>query len=237
MTDQIAFVAAWLLLTGAAGLAIGLATRGRTRWPWLLASLLVMAAYDAALTRGYGLIPFDLGPSDWNWEGKLLALGLSVSIAAGLGMARTGLRLRLDRTGLLGASVLSGLIVLVFVILAVALPDPEPDLDALAFQLTMPGLDEEIFYRGVLLFMLNEAFGRPVRVFGASMGWGAPLSCLAFGLAHALGCSDGRFTFDPLLMVATGGPALLLVWLRERTGSVLLPILLHNFANSIPRLI
>ena len=29
------------------------------------------------------------------------------------------------------------------------------------------------------------------------------------------------------------GAALLLVWIREKTRSVLLPILLHNFANSI----
>jgi membrane protease YdiL (CAAX protease family) len=31
----------------------------------------------------------------------------------------------------------------------------------------------------------------------------------------------------------TGVPSLILVWMRERTGSLLLPILLHNFGNSI----
>lgn len=38
-------------------------------------------------------------------------------------------------------------------------------------------------------------------------------------------------------MALTGGPALLLVWLREKTGSLLLPVLLHNFANSISLLV
>ena len=34
-------------------------------------------------------------------------------------------------------------------------------------------------------------------------------------------------------MATTGVSALLLVWLREKTGSVLLPILLHNYGNAI----
>jgi len=97
----------------------------------------------------------------------------------------------------------------------------------------MPGLDEEIFYRGVLLLMLNEAFGRPVRVLGAPMGWGAALTALAFGLTHALGYQDGGFTFDWAPMATTGLAGLLLVWLREKTGSVLLPVLLHNYGNAV----
>mgnify|MGYP002348358994 CR=1 FL=1 len=122
---------------------------------------------------------------------------------------------------------------LLFLGLAIWAPGEGFDADSLTFQLTMPGLDEEIFYRGVLLLMLNEAFGRPVRVLGAPMGWGAVLSSLAFGLTHALGYADGAFTFEPLLMASTGVSALLLVWLREKTGSVLLPVLLHNYGNAI----
>jgi membrane protease YdiL (CAAX protease family) len=36
-----------------------------------------------------------------------------------------------------------------------------------------------------------------------------------------------------MAMAATALPAFILVWMRERTGSLVLPILLHNFANSI----
>ncbi len=35
----------------------------------------------------------------------------------------------------------------------------------------------------------------------------------------------------------TGIPSLLLVWLRERTGSLLLPVVLHNYANVIGHLV
>jgi membrane protease YdiL (CAAX protease family) len=68
---------------------------------------------------------------------------------------------------------------------------------------------------------------------GVGWGWGALISCVLFGLAHSFGYSDGDYSFDWMPFVLTGGPALILVWLRDRTGSLLLPILLHNFANSI----
>ena len=40
-----------------------------------------------------------------------------------------------------------------------------------------------------------------------------------------------------MTMALTALPAFLAVWLRLRTGSVLLPILLHNAGNALPLLI
>ncbi|HEY0925984.1 CPBP family intramembrane glutamic endopeptidase, BDIM_20840 family [Brevundimonas sp.] len=237
MPDAIWVLVGWVGVTAAAGLVCAVLARGRVRWLWLASALLLMAAYDALLTRGYGYIPLDFGPSDWNWEGKALAVALSLGVAAALGFRRTGVTLRHYRTGLPGALALSAVLVALFLGLALYFPGEPTTADTLAFQLTMPGLDEELFYRGVLLVMLNEAFGRPLSVLGAPMGWGAPVSSVAFGLTHALGYADGGYSFDAMAMALTGGPALLLVWLREKTGSLVLPILLHNFANSIFHLV
>ncbi|WP_394271005.1 type II CAAX prenyl endopeptidase Rce1 family protein, partial [Qipengyuania sp.] len=57
--------------------------------------------------------------------------------------------------------------------------------------------------------------------------------CFLFGLAHACGFSDDSFAFDPITMALTAIPAFIAVWLRLRTGSLLLPVLLHNFGNSL----
>nr|WP_312219378.1 CPBP family glutamic-type intramembrane protease [Brevundimonas sp.] len=38
-------------------------------------------------------------------------------------------------------------------------------------------------------------------------------------------------------MATTGLAGLLLAWLREKTGSVLLPVLLHNYGNAVFMLI
>jgi len=239
MPDAIIAMLGWVGAVAVGGLAFAGLMKGRVRWGWLAAALLLMAVYDVALTRGYGTIPLSFGSSNWNWAGKVLAVLLSLAVASLpiIGWKRAGLTLEQDRRGLAGALVLSGLLVALFLGLALYFPGQGFDLDSLAFQLTMPGLDEELFYRGVLLLMLNEAFGKPVRILGAWMGWGAVLSSLAFGLTHALGYADGGFTFEPLLMATTSVSALLLVWLREKTGSVLLPILLHNYGNAIFMLI
>lgn len=235
MPDAIIAMLGWVGAVALGGLAAAGLIKGRVRWGWLIAALLLMAVYDAVLTRGYGHVPLLFGSSSWNWEGKALAVLLSLVVASlpVIGWRRTGLTLKQDRRGLPGALMLSGLLAALFLGLALYFPGQGFDLGSLAFQLTMPGLDEEIFYRGVLLLMLNEAFGKPVRILGAWMGWGAVLSSLAFGLTHALGYADGGFTFEPLLMATTGISALLLVWLREKTGSVLLPILVHNYGNAI----
>jgi membrane protease YdiL (CAAX protease family) len=101
------------------------------------------------------------------------------------------------------------------------------------FQLTLPGFEEEPFYRGILLFTLDRAFTGRVRLLGVDLGWGALLSCALFGLAHAFSYSDGAFSFDPMMMALTAIPSLLAVWLRLRTGSLMLPVVLHNFGNAI----
>ncbi|OWY59602.1 hypothetical protein B7486_73695 [cyanobacterium TDX16] len=103
----------------------------------------------------------------------------------------------------------------------------------MAFQLTMPGLEEEAFYRGTLLFALDRAFLGRRRFLGVDWGWGALLSCVMFGLAHAFGFSEGQFSFDPLTMALTAVPSFIGVWLVLRTRSVLLPAVLHNFGNAI----
>ena len=56
---------------------------------------------------------------------------------------------------------------------------------------------------------------------------------MLFGMAHAFGFSDGQFAFDPIVMAMTAIPSLIGVWLMLRTGSLLLPIVMHNFGNAI----
>ena len=125
-------------------------------------------------------------------------------------------------------TALSGL----FFYLAVSGADGKPDdLETIVFQWTMPGLDEELFYRGVLLLAMNEAFAPRVNILGARIGYGGLLTSVLFGLAHGVSYGAGGFSFDPMFFALTGGPSLLLLWLREKTGSLVLSVIAHNIAN------
>jgi membrane protease YdiL (CAAX protease family) len=230
-----------IILTGLNALAIlivggllGLIDRRNFRPWWLVVATALFVVNDAALLNFYGLLP-DLVGGDWNWLGKGVALIITLLIAShpAFGWKRSGLTLAQNRKGLPSALVVSAILMALFTWLAMSGDNDPASAETMAFQLTMPGLEEEPFYRGIFLLALNEALRGRVRALGIEWGWGAFLSSALFGMAHAFGFDDGAFSFDLMTFLMTGVPALILVWLRERTGSLLLPILLHNFGNSV----
>lgn len=228
----IAGVVALLLLVGT---AIGVARPNTFSPRWLLVAVGLVVLNDSLLTRGYGLLPRLIPPSDWNWQGKLLALAATLAIAAlpAFGLRRSGLTMAQAKGSLASSVPVTILYCLVLGVLAHFFPSPPASRETIAFQLTMPGFEEEPFYRGILLFALDQAYRGRVRLIGVDWGWGAVLSCALFGLAHAFGFSQGHFSFGLLAMALTALPSFIGVWLRLRTGSVLMPVLLHNLGNSI----
>ncbi|MDQ4086492.1 MAG: CPBP family intramembrane metalloprotease [Pseudomonadota bacterium] len=228
-------ISATVVLLLAIGGVIGLVDRDRFALRWLLVAALLVLVNDALLTRGYGLLPDLLPATDRNWQGKALALAATLAIAAlpAFGWRRVGLTLAQERGSLKASIPVVLLYCAFFAAIAAVFPNDDPGAEEVAFQLTMPGLEEEPFYRGILLFALYQAFTGRVRFLGVEWGWGAILSCLLFGMTHAFGYSDGRFSFDAMTMALTALPSFLAVWLRLRTGSLLLPVFLHNFGNSI----
>ncbi|MGX7895343.1 CPBP family intramembrane glutamic endopeptidase, BDIM_20840 family [Tsuneonella sp. HG222] len=221
------------ILCVAAGL-LGLADRRNFAPRWLLAALGLVLLNDALLTNLYGLLP-DVVGGNWNWQGKLLALLASLAVAASpaFGLRAVGVTSRQAPGSMRAAIPVAVLYVLFFLAIALAFPGEGATAEDAAFQLTMPGLEEELFYRGLLLVAFDRALRGRKRFLGVEWGWGAILSSLAFGLAHAFGISDGSVSLDWMTLGLTAIPSLLAVWLVYRTGSLLLPVLLHNFGNSI----
>lgn len=217
----------------ALGMMVGYTDRQRFFPRWLLIAALLVAVNDTLLTRAYKLLP-DLIGGEWNWQGKLLALAATLAIATlpAFGCRRVGLTTTQNPGSLKTALPVAALYCAFFVVIAIVFPNSQSNDEEIAFQLTMPGLEEEPFYRGILLFALDQALAGRKRFLGVDWGWGAVLSCFLFGMAHAFGFSHGSFSFDPMTMSLTAIPSFIAVWLRLRTGSLLLPVLLHNFGNS-----
>lgn len=222
----------------AAGGLIGLADRRHFEVRWLLVAAALVVIEDAMLTRFYHLMPDLLPDLERNWQGKVMALAVTLAIATlpAFGWRRVGLTLRQAPGSLRPAVAVAALYCAFFAVLAAIFPNDPPQTENFLFQLTMPGLEEEPFYRGTLLFALDRAFTGRKRLLGIDWGWGAILSSLLFGLAHGFSYGADAFSLDPLTVLLTGIPALLAVWVRVRTGSLLLPILMHNFGNSVLQL-
>jgi len=110
----------------------------------------------------------------------------------------------------------------------------EGDLDAktLLFLAIMPGLNEELIYRGFLLGLLNKIFNRNFRLLGTNFGLGAILTSIIFGLLHGFQLSDNyRLQFDFITIFLTGIYGFFHALIKERSGSLVFPVIAHSTAN------
>jgi membrane protease YdiL (CAAX protease family) len=166
----------------------------------------------------------------WNWEGKLYSLALAaiVMFVLDLRAREVGLTLAQRNLGVcllavLGLTALSAGLGFVF-------RPGMPDGGTLLFQATMPGLAEELAYRGIapaILLALFHGRGVPDKV-----PWVVVLiAAIPFGVWHGWGYSDSGFSFDPMsaLFPFIGGIAY--GWLRFKSGSLLLPVIAHGLGN------
>jgi membrane protease YdiL (CAAX protease family) len=166
----------------------------------------------------------------WNWTGKVFAI---IATLAFIGLWHGVNWREIGFAGLRKGSwrpfiVLTGL----WFLLSGWQPGGDPTkLESLLFNLSLPAIDEELIYRGVLLALLNRSFGTPWKVLGASVGWGWVICSVLFGLVHGVGFDQSQFQFDLAPIIFTGIGGLIMGWVRERTGSLFSSMALHGIGD------
>jgi membrane protease YdiL (CAAX protease family) len=113
------------------------------------------------------------------------------------------------------------------------------DIENIFFQLTMPGIEEEIAYRGIMLGLLNKILTPKIKIFDKSLGSPAIwITAILFGLSHGLFITDSFkiiFNYFPFLSAIFSG--FIWGWITLRSGSILLSVISHNLTNVINNLI
>ena len=204
---------------------------GNYRPKWLLAGIgyFTILAVVIDIPR---FLQWHLG--NWNWLGKIISILVSL-------LAWRALRLSCAETAWVfpatrGAWVWTLWGTLVGVALGVTISyvfrDHQwPDAETLLFQATMPGLDEELAFRGIGFVLFARSFQ------GAARAW-APLTItsLLFGFIHLVVFNHRALhvEYAPLVFVLLFG--FLLALIRLRSGSLLGPILGHNLSNTLGQL-
>lgn len=211
---------------------------GSFRARYLLMAAVVFLA-TSVVTDLLAGISFFRG-QEWNWAGKLAALGLALAFVAALRPlthADFGVTPRIERAG--GGPVLclggAWLLLRFGAWYLVTRGADEWHPEAVLFQATLPGLAEELIFRGLLLTLFNLAFpDRRWKVAGVRFGWGAVLTSLLFGAAHGLGFHDGlSVQFNAFAFGRTLADGFLFALLAEQTKSLVPGIVLHNLLNLI----
>ncbi|MCX7114983.1 MAG: CPBP family intramembrane metalloprotease [Gammaproteobacteria bacterium] len=110
--------------------------------------------------------------------------------------------------------------------------------EATLFMLTMPGLSEELVYRGVLLAILDRYLGKPWHWDGIRFGWGIVLVSMMFIQGHLFRYSDVMKGFiwtgnvDLLINVTVATVAF--AYLRLKTRSIWPGVLCHSMIDVAP---
>jgi len=202
------------------------------------ACLLCVAAIGAVCAN---IIAMSIGASmgslmpgfEHNWIGKVIGIALTLGMYLLLPRplrAETGIFAMPRTSEWKSTVVVSAALLLTFWAIASVFRDGKPLTgEAFLFQATMPGLDEEMMYRGVLLALLVGALGKPLSIAGIRIGWGALPVVAFFGLAHGLTEALSAETLASIFAATVMGAGLL--WLKERTSSIWVAVAVHNLAN------
>lgn len=164
----------------------------------------------------------------WQLLAPLLAAAavwLAVQPLVALGrMTRSELGLVAPRPGSLWPSLLATVLLLAINVAVMQARGAAPVGAWVLLPLAMIGaVIEELVFRGVLLALVDRAHPPTWRFAGASIGLGGLMLTLAFVVLHGL---------RPGLLLGVAPAALLYLWLRARTGSLLPPMAAHAAWNA-----
>ena len=196
----------------------------------VLSIVVCYLVYYFALTLRYHFDCFDIIKGNWNWDGKIYGIvcGIVMYFIFRRQLCENDFfTFKQNKAGLKSALKVVAVIISIS-ILGGVVKDRDFNLETLLFQISMPGIDEEIMYRGVLLGLMCSA----LRSGGAA--WRNPaiiINGVLFGLVHALSISDGALQFSIMNFVWTWIFGYGFGYIAIKTRSILLPILTHNLYN------
>jgi len=212
------------------------AWRSRTRRWGLLSFVASLVVLDVALVELPRVDGFQ--HLHWGWQESLLSSTwpfLLVAVVPAISLVSIGVTSRLH-LGWLKPSIVALLVaVCVPAVFFIVGARKKLDREGWVFLLIMPGLAEELVFRGVYQSLLNRAFGKPWRFANADFGWGLFVTAILFA------CSNGLIAVDPQLhprIVPSAAIAPIMLsfvsgWVRERTNSVWPSVFGHNLSNIV----
>jgi membrane protease YdiL (CAAX protease family) len=216
---------------------------GRRLYAVLAALFMLVLNTATDLRKIFPAIP--AFPGRYNWTGKLLEflVGIvAILLLTGVaGWQKEEFGLKFSFASGTGRDVLRFLVPLLLfdtIVLWFLIPGQTPTMEDHFFQIFVPGVTEELAFRGVLMALLDRAFPARVRVVGADLGWSAISTAILFGLFHGLDVSAHfAISLDIAVMIIPTLGGVLLAWCRARSGSLLLPIAVHGGMNEVANLI
>lgn len=218
-------------------------TRADYKWKYVILFVLYYLGYSCLLFAPLLYPELSFIESDWNWSGKIYAIVGSILFYILFRKAfstHNYITFKQRGISLKPKLIITIIVFLVAVGLAtLSIIKSATRLDYFLFQFTMPGLDEELAFRGIMLGLLSNTL--PSRVYFKNRSLGNPallITSILFGLVHSFHIDQGwGFHQNWVEFISTFATGLLLGWLTIKSGSIVMSILIHGLINTIPGII
>jgi len=164
------------------------------------------------------------------WWGSLIMAGVEIAVLFSLGWM-----LRRKPTRNESGIVVSALLLVTASNLAQRAP-LDRRVTGFVYYIFFVGFGEELLFRGYIQSRLNEAWGRPFKFYGVPWGWGLVMASVLFGLMHVINIGSllgGNWQLEPWWGLWTFCGGLVSGFVREKTGSIVAPSILHGLPQAI----
>lgn len=203
----------------------------------LFLAILAYGLYVFMVFRAGGAIPIPefLEGMQFNWLGKTMAIATSLLLVAllpNLNFRAIGATFKQREGSLKPALMVSaGFLAMYWGVVAYFGGGNTYTTEELIWQAIIPGLDEELFFRGIMMLLIFQAFSKNFRILGVDNGLAIVILTTAFGLGHGVSLGEGGLSVHWSTIFFTGTAGFTFAWLRQKTDSLVLPIAVHNVLN------
>lgn len=247
MQDFALSIVIWNVIAALLALSIQVFRIAKVNWRWLLLGLAVFSIhvffsrYDLISLFGHQISPV---AQRMNLDGKflglviaLIAIVLACKSSSHINRQNLGLTLKQNEGSLVPSLLMSvgviGVAVALHIVMGKAGSDAASSFELISYPI-LAGLDEELIYRGLLMTLFVLAFnGRSVRFFGADLTYGGMLALVLYAVIHGVRIDNGGLSLAVFGVGLTFFYGAVFLWVRERSGSLLLPVLAHNLVNTV----
>ncbi|MDR2146778.1 MAG: CPBP family intramembrane metalloprotease [Tannerella sp.] len=175
---------------------------------------------------------FDFIKSEWNWDGKIFGIVWAITayfLFRKFFKENDFFTLEQNKKGLKNASLGATSIVILSTVVWFILGKSKLDYETLAFQISLPGIDEEMIFRGILLGLLLNISKEKIPFIGNPS---ILVTAVLFGFMHALTMNNNySVNFETIYFLQTAFAGYIWGWITLKSRSILLAILSHNFSN------
>ncbi|KGJ97516.1 type II CAAX prenyl endopeptidase Rce1 family protein [Colwellia psychrerythraea] len=240
MVDLLIPVSAYITIIAVLCFALSHLKLIKIKLNWSLASIALFIGYWFAPSINADLLPLDrlFSSLAWPWADKLSMILFSLFVLLLLSLLKKNFMLadagftfkQAPHSVIPAIKMLLLLLACRFVFSSLfGGDDGSTDPEELFFLAIMLGLDKELLYRGVLLYVMSQAISSAnYLIYGAKINIAGVLLVLLFALVNGLIWQNSYWNIFYISIIFSSVYGLALLWLREKTDSLLLPIIAHN---------